>query len=71
MDFIAGGEAIGARLGRFAYGKLEYPFTLPLIAPDKITEKNAFPPGRFHQDTFSGNNNITAFYLETLVPLFS
>lgn len=57
--------------GRFDYGKLEYPFTLPLIAPDHATPQNPFLPGRFHQDSFTGNPNLISFYLNTLVPLFN
>lgn len=59
-------------LGRFAYGKLEYPFTLaPVVHPDITTKSNQFPPGRFHQDTYSGNPDLFTFYIEELVPLFN
>ena len=69
--YIAPRELIAARTGRFDYGKLEYPYALPILPPDRATRTNSFPPGRFHQDTFSGNANITAFYLKTLVPLLN
>lgn len=71
LAFLADHEAIAALSGRYDYGKLEYPFTLPLVVPDKATKGNPFPPGRFHQDAFSGNKNITAFYLDTLIPFFN
>ncbi|KIP06274.1 hypothetical protein PHLGIDRAFT_467034 [Phlebiopsis gigantea 11061_1 CR5-6] len=69
--FISQQEIISAATGRYDYGKLEYPFTLPLIVPDKTSKENAFPPGRFHQDSYSGNPSITSFYLDTLVSLFN
>ncbi|GJE89845.1 chorismate mutase [Phanerochaete sordida] len=71
LRFLEQHEVISAASGRYDYGKLEYPFTLPPVAPDVSTSRNAFPPSRFHQDSFSGNENITAFYLNTLVPLFT
>ncbi|KAJ3559076.1 hypothetical protein NM688_g565 [Phlebia brevispora] len=71
LEFIALRERVAAASGRFAYGKLEYPFTLPIVSPDKITPSSPFPPGRFHQDMFSGNPNITKFYVTTLVPFFN
>lgn len=66
-------EVESAMLGRFNYGKLEYPFTSSVLgpSPDVTTTNNTFPPGRFHQDSFSGNSNISAFYIQTLVPLFT
>ncbi|EKM58646.1 uncharacterized protein PHACADRAFT_27093 [Phanerochaete carnosa HHB-10118-sp] len=71
LSFLKQREVVSAASGRYDYGKLEYPFTQPLIAPDISTPSNPFPPGRFHQDSFSGNGNITAFYIDTLVPFFS
>lgn len=71
LQYIAHREQIAAATGRFSYGKLEYPFTLPIVFPDKATVANPFSPGRFHQDTFSGNANITAFYINTLAPLLN
>ncbi|THH20939.1 hypothetical protein EW146_g511 [Bondarzewia mesenterica] len=70
LGFIHAREIVADASGRFKYGKLEYPFTLPLIFPDHATQSNPFPPGRFHQDTFSGNANLTSFYVNTLVPEF-
>jgi len=66
-------ENIAGGLGRYNYGNLEYPFTIGFSgpSPDVTTRSNTFPPGRFHQDSFSGNSNITAFYINTLVPLFT
>ncbi|KAF8581514.1 chorismate mutase [Ramaria rubella] len=71
QSFIASREASANALGRYAYGTLEYPFTLPLVAPDVATKTVTFPPGRFHQDSFSGNSNITAFYTGTFIPLLN
>ncbi|EPQ50105.1 chorismate mutase [Gloeophyllum trabeum ATCC 11539] len=71
LSFMSVRESIAAASGRYDYGRLEYPFTLPLIAQDITTPSNSFPPGRFHQDTYSGNANITSFYLNTLVPFFN
>ncbi|KII94861.1 hypothetical protein PLICRDRAFT_169570 [Plicaturopsis crispa FD-325 SS-3] len=71
FDYIRRRETVAQRLHRFDYGKLEYPFTLPAIAPDVTTSDDEFPPGRFHQDTFTGNANLSAFYLNTLVPSFN
>lgn len=60
-------------LGRYAYGKIEYPYTSGALgpSPDVTTKSNPFPPGRFHQDPFSGNSNLSSFYVQTLVPLFN
>ncbi|TFK69861.1 chorismate mutase [Pluteus cervinus] len=69
LAYIAKKEKVASSAGRFDYGTLEYPFTLPLVRPDRTTNKNTFPPGRFHQDTFSPNSNLTTFYINTLVPL--
>ncbi|KAF9460569.1 chorismate mutase [Collybia nuda] len=71
IDVLTTRENIALKAGRFDYGKMEYPFTLPLISPDFTTPLTPFNPGTFHQDTFSGNPNITKFYLETLVPMFT
>jgi chorismate mutase len=71
LKFLEEREVFSAQSGRYDYGKLEYPFTLPPVVPDVTTNNNSFPPGRFHQDTFSGNKNITAFYLNTLNLFFS
>ncbi|KIJ34822.1 hypothetical protein M422DRAFT_782724 [Sphaerobolus stellatus SS14] len=54
--------------GRYNYGTLEYPFTFSTVAADRATSQNTFPAGRFHQDSFVGNPNLTAFYIQTLVP---
>ncbi|KAG5642662.1 hypothetical protein DXG03_002374 [Asterophora parasitica] len=54
---------------RYDYGSLEYPFTLPAVGPDITTPTNPFPPGRFHQDTFTPNADLLSFYVTTLVPL--
>lgn len=70
MQFISDRETVSQRSGRYAYGKLEFPFTLPQLSPDKTTSSTPFPPGQFHLDTFTGNANLTSFYLNTLVPLF-
>lgn len=70
LEFINARENASAASGRFDYGKLEYPFTLSPIAPDSATGNDTFPPGRFHQDSFSGNANLTSFYVDTLVPDF-
>jgi len=69
LNFIKAREVVAAASGRFDYGTLEYPFTQSLVAPDKTSSSNPFPPGRFHQDTFSPNANLTSFYLNTLIPL--
>jgi len=69
--FLAGREEAAQALGRYDYGTLEYAYTLPVITPDVASSADAFPPGRFHQDTFTGNANISAFYTGTLVPLLS
>ncbi|TFK47027.1 chorismate mutase [Heliocybe sulcata] len=71
MSYLLARETSAASSGRYDYGKLEYPFTLPPIPPDIATPSDPFPPGRFHQDTYSGNPNITTFYLTTLVPFFN
>ncbi|KAG6815765.1 hypothetical protein H0H93_009059, partial [Arthromyces matolae] len=52
---------------RFFYGTLEYPFTLANISPDSGSI-DSFPPGTFHQDTFTPNRELFAFYHESLVP---
>lgn len=70
LRFLQESELVSAARGRFAYGKLEYPFTLPRVAPDVTSPATPFPPGRFHEDSFSGNKNITEFYIDTLVPFF-
>lgn len=67
--FLAAREVAASRSGRYNYGTLEYPYTLPISSPDVTSETSPFPPGRFHQDTFTGNANITAFYTQTLIPL--
>ncbi|KAG6910458.1 hypothetical protein DXG01_010383 [Tephrocybe rancida] len=54
---------------RFVYGSLEYPFTLPDVAPDRTTPSKLYPGGTFHQDTFTPNPNLTTFYRESLLPL--
>lgn len=71
LAFIKAREDVAAPSGRFDYGTLEYPFTQSLVSPDKTTASSPFPPGRFHQDTFSPNANLTSFYLNTLIPLIS
>ncbi|RDB15848.1 putative chorismate mutase [Hypsizygus marmoreus] len=71
LHYIHTQELEAQKLHRFDYGRLEYPFTLPLISPDHASRANPFPPGRFHQDTFSRNANLTAFYTTTLVPLLA
>jgi len=63
-------EKAANTFGRYDYGKLEYPFTLPLITPDKTTKSTPFPPGQFKQDAWSPNPEIFTFYIDTLVPLF-
>jgi chorismate mutase len=68
-NFIHTQEQFAQQTGRFDYGTLEFPFTLPAVAPDKITSRNPFPPGQYHQDTFLPNSNLTDFYLGTLIPL--
>ncbi|THH27199.1 hypothetical protein EUX98_g6989 [Antrodiella citrinella] len=65
-------EVTAEALGRYAYGNLEYPFTLgQVVEPDVTTTLNPFPPGRFHQDTYSGNPALFSFYLSTVVPLLN
>ncbi|KAG6853104.1 hypothetical protein C0991_006870 [Blastosporella zonata] len=54
---------------RFAYGSMEYPFTLASVAPDITTSFKSFPGGIFHQDTFTPNHNLSTFYLKSLLPL--
>ena len=71
LQFLAPRERAAAESGRYDYGKLEYPFTLPIVAPDRTTKANQFAPGRFHQDTFSGNANLTKFYVSALVPFLN
>ncbi|KAG6855481.1 hypothetical protein H0H87_002208, partial [Tephrocybe sp. NHM501043] len=69
MSFIHNIEASYPE--RFAYGSLEFPFTLPNLAPDVTTSAKSFPGGIFHQDTFSPNRNLTSFYLKSLLPLLA
>ncbi|KAI0080220.1 chorismate mutase [Panus rudis PR-1116 ss-1] len=69
--FLEAREIVSAASGRYDYGRLEYPYTLPAITPDKATKTNTFPPGRFHQDKFTGNQELFDFYIQTLVPLFN
>jgi chorismate mutase len=69
--FLVGREEAAQALGRYDYGTLEYAYTLPVVAPDVASAADPFPPGRFHQDTFTGNANLTAFYTGTLVPLLN
>ena len=71
--FLIPREVESGILGRYAYGKLEYPYSAPSLgpSPDVTTKSNQFPPGRFHQDSFTGNSNIRAFYVQTLVPLLN
>ncbi|KAL4252148.1 Chorismate mutase [Abortiporus biennis] len=71
--FLGAIELADGALGRYAYGKLEYPYVATALAPspDKTSKSVTFPAGRFHQDSFTGNSNLTAFYLQTLVPLFN
>lgn len=71
LDILNTREKTAQKAGRFNYGKLEYPFTLPQLKPDVTTSRTPFNPGTFHQDSFTGNPNITQFYLESLVPLFT
>ncbi|KZT29574.1 chorismate mutase [Neolentinus lepideus HHB14362 ss-1] len=71
MSYMLVRENAAAASGRYDYGKLEYPFTLPIIPPDIATPSNTFPPGRFHEDTYTGNANITSFYINSLVPFFN
>jgi len=71
MAFVNQRETIATLTGRFNYGTLEYPFTLPMVSPDMTTKTITFPPGRFHQDTFSPTSNLTSFYLTTLIPLIA
>jgi len=69
ITYLIPREAVASVSGRFDYGTLEYPFTLSPVAADKTTSSTPFPPGRFHQDTFTPNSNITSFYVNTLIPL--
>ncbi|TCD65031.1 chorismate mutase aro7 [Steccherinum ochraceum] len=71
LKYIKPREATANNLGRYAYGKLEYPFTFNAVKPDVTSKSNPFPPGRFHQDSYSGNPSLLSFYLNTLVPLFN
>jgi len=68
QTYLAVREANAALHGRYSYGTLEYAFSFSTITADKTTAQNPFPPGRFHQDTFVGNSNLTAFYIQTIVP---
>jgi len=69
--YLASRETLAAHNGRYSYGTLEYAYTLSTITADKTTSRNPFPPGRFHQDTFLGNSNLTAFFTQTLVPMMN
>ncbi|KAF8879404.1 chorismate mutase [Infundibulicybe gibba] len=71
LGHLSAREQDGLRSGRYDYGTLEYPFTLPPVVPDRTTQARPFPPGQFHQDSFIANTNLTAFYLRTLTPLFT
>ncbi|CAL1715363.1 unnamed protein product [Somion occarium] len=71
LAYLVPRELIAAASGRYDYGKLEYPYTLPPVSPDVTTRTNSFAPGRFHQDTFTGNKELFDFYVNHLVPLFS
>ncbi|KAF8063956.1 chorismate mutase [Lyophyllum atratum] len=68
-SFIHKKEVVAQATGRYTYGTLEYPFTLPLVSPDTITSINSFPGGVFHQDTYTPNPGLLSFYLRTLVAL--
>jgi len=70
LAFMLPQEVLAAASGRFDYGKLEYPFTLPIVSPDHVTKQTPFPPGQFHQDTFTPNQELFQFWIQTLVPLF-
>ncbi|KAH8103919.1 chorismate mutase [Cristinia sonorae] len=71
-DFLKPRENVAKASGRYAYGKLEYPFIIPaVVKPDVTSKTNTFPPGRFHQDSYSGNPDLFAFYITTIVPLFT
>ncbi|KZS87834.1 chorismate mutase [Sistotremastrum niveocremeum HHB9708] len=69
LEFIAPRELIGELTGRFDYGTLEFPYTLPGPPADKISKVNPFTPGTFHLDKFTPNSNLTVFYTKTLIPL--
>lgn len=69
--YLATRETLALVHGRYKYGTLEYAFTFPTIVPDKTTAENTFPPGIFHQDSFVGNSNLTAFHTQILVPLLN
>jgi len=68
ISFTHKKEVVARSTGRYAYGSLEYPFTLPLVSPDATAPTNCFPGGRFHQDTYTPNTDLLSFYLKTLVP---
>lgn len=70
--YLAARERLGLKNHRYDYGTLEYPFTTnSTIVPDHATTANPYPPGRFHQDTFTPNVNLTAFYTQEFVPLLN
>jgi chorismate mutase len=70
--YLAAHEQLGLAQHRYDYGTLEYPFTTnATVIPDRTTQANAYPPGRFHQDKFTPNVNLTAFYTQAFVPLLN
>lgn len=70
-EYLMAREVTAMSRGRYVYGSLEYPYTFTAVQPDKTSISNAFPPGRFHQDTYVGNPDIFNFYINTLAPLFN
>lgn len=70
-EYLMAREASAKPRGRYVYGSLEYPYTFTAVQPDKTSISNAFPPGRFHQDTYVGNPDLFKFYTNTLAPLFN
>ncbi|KAF8518332.1 chorismate mutase [Gautieria morchelliformis] len=70
--YLAAHEQLGLANHRYVYGTLEYPFTTnATVVPDHVTAANPYPPGRFHQDTFTPNVNLTLFYTQDFVPLLN
>lgn len=69
--YLAAHETLGIEHHRYDYGTLEYAFTTNTIVPDVTTSSNPYPPGRFHQDSFTPNDNLTKFYVEEFVPLLN
>ena len=70
-NYLLGREATAFSLGRYNYGQLEFPYSFTVLPPDFTIKPNQFPPGTYHQDSFSGNPQLLDFYLNTLIPLFN